>query len=381
MTLITDSSELKKLCETISKEEYITVDTEFLRDKFYYPKLCLIQIGYEGGEFAVDPLADDMDLSPLFEIFQDEKIVKAFHSARQDIEIILNLSGKIPAPLFDTQVAAMVCGFGASASYATLVAEIVGKHIDKSSRFTDWSRRPLSDKQLDYALSDVIYLKYVYLHLKKQLEDTKRESWLDEEMEILTTDSTYQVNPEEVWKKLKPRGSSRRFLGIIKELAKWRELTAQKQNKPKTFTLKDQVLMEIAAVSPTTIHELKAVRGTGGLRSSQETEILGLIDHVMQISEDDLPQKQKHTKPTKTSESIIEMLKVLLKSQCAEFNVAEKLVATSEDLNKIASDKTDETRVFKGWRNEIFGQHARALLEGKISLSVKDGKTAIITIN
>jgi ribonuclease D len=378
MTLITNSEELKTLCEGLENERYITVDTEFLRDKTYYPKLCLIQVASEKTEFAVDPLAKGMDLEPLFKIFQNKKIMKVFHSARQDIEIILKLSGSVPIPMFDTQVAAMVCGFGASASYATLVSELVGKTVDKSSRFTDWSRRPLSKSQLDYALSDVTHLRVVYKKLKQELEDNGREHWLMEEMESLINPEYYTVNPEEVWEKLKPKGTSRRFLGVVRELAKWREFTAQKLDRPRGHVLKDPVLLEIAAIGPVSVEEFGAIRGTTGFKKSLIPEVVEVIAQAKQIPEAELPVVKKLQKNMKPNETLVEMLKLLLKVKCSEFHVAEKLIATSEDLNKLAISDNMEVAVCKGWRYEIFGRHAVGLKKGEIALSIKDGKIEIL---
>jgi ribonuclease D len=380
MTLITTTEDLKKLCDGLKNEEYITVDTEFLRDKTYYPKLCLIQVASTNVEFAVDPLVDGIDLAPLFELFANEKIVKVFHSARQDIEIILKLSGAVPKPLFDTQVAAMVCGFGASAAYATLVSELVGKNVDKSSRFTDWSRRPLSKNQLDYAISDVTHLRVVFKKLKDQLAKTNRESWLEEEMESLTNPENYIVNPDEVWEKMNPRGTSRKFLGMVREIAKWRELAAQKLDRPRGHILKDQVLLEVAAILPTTPAELQGIRGVSGLRKALEGELLEVIAAAKNLPDSELPHARRTKKSEKANDSLMEMLRLLLKVKCGEFNVAEKLVATTEDLNKIAIGDIMEGSIFNGWRHEIFGQYAVALKEGKISLAFRDGKIDIVSL-
>lgn len=377
MKLITDSLDLKNICEELFLEKYITVDTEFLREKTYYPKLCLIQIASENTEFAVDPLADKMDLSPLFEIFANENIIKVFHSARQDIEIILKLSGFVPKPLFDTQVAAMVCGFGASASYATLAAELANANIDKSSRFTDWSRRPLSDKQLNYAISDVTYLRVIYKKLEQKLKENERSSWLEEEMANLTNPDIYNTDPETIWQKLKPKGGSRRFLGILKELAKWRELKAQQLDRPRGHIVNDASLLEIAAVAPKDVVHLNLIRGVGNLKKSHELEIIETIEKANLISDDELPFLKKIKKSEKPNESLMELLKVLLKARCEEFQVAEKLVATTEDLSNLAVSKEPEGVISKGWRFDVFGKYAYALKKGDISLSVQNGKIRI----
>jgi ribonuclease D len=377
MKLITDSLELKNLCEELSLEKYITVDTEFLREKTYYPKLCLIQIASENTEFAVDPLADKMDLSPLFEIFANENIIKVFHSARQDIEIILKLSGFVPKPLFDTQVAAMVCGFGASASYATLAAELANANIDKSSRFTDWSRRPLSDKQLSYAISDVTHLRVIYKKLEQSLKETCRSGWLEEEMANLTNPDIYNIDPETIWQRLKPKGTSRRFLGILRELAKWREIKAQQLDRPRGHIINDSSLLEIAAVAPIDVVHLNNIRGLGNLKKSHELEIIEIIAKANLIPENELPFLKKIKKSEKPNESLMELLRVLLKARCEEFQVAEKLVATTEDLSNLAVSDEPEGVISKGWRFDVFGKYAYALKKGDISLSVKNGKIQI----
>ncbi len=381
MTLVNDNKTLHDICADLHKEEYITVDTEFMRDKFYYPKLCLIQIAWENGQCAIDPLAKGIDLSPLFAVFSNNKIVKAFHSARQDIEIILSMSGSVPYPLFDTQVAAMVCGFGDSVSYATLVEKIVGVDIDKSSRFTDWSRRPLSQKQFEYSLSDVTYLRDVYKNLKATLEKNNRMEWLGEEMEVLTNPVNYTIDPDEIWKRIKARGNSRRFFGVLKELAKWRELTARKLNLPRNFVLRDQPLLEIAAHTPKTSPELKKIRDIGKLSVAHSEEILILLERAALIEEQDLPPLKKRSKKSETyDKAMAELLKVLLKMKSEEHNVAERLVADSDDIVEISSAKTPDVNAMKGWRYEIFGKYAMDLKNGKIGLTAKDGRMKIVEL-
>lgn len=381
MTLVTDTETLKGICETLHNAEYITVDTEFMRDKYYYPKLCLIQVAWEGGECAVDPLAKKIDLTPLFEVFANEKVVKAFHSARQDIEIILGLSGKVPTPLFDTQVAAMVCGFGDSVSYATLVEKIAGEVIDKSSRFTDWSRRPLSEKQFNYSLSDVTFLRDVYKKLKSSLEENNRMAWLAEEMGDLTNPENYVIDPDEAWKRIKARGNSRRFFGMVQALAKWRELTARELNRPRNFILRDQPLLEIAAQVPKTIEELKKIREIGKTATSRGEEILALLEAATQLPDDQLPPLKKKTKrPEHYDKAMAELLKVLLKMKCDEHNVAERLVADSSDIVEIAHSKSPEVPAMSGWRYEIFGKYADDLKQGKIGLTAKSGKMQLVEL-
>lgn len=381
MTLVTDTKTLQNICASLQNVEYITVDTEFMRDKFYYPKLCLIQVAWEGGECAVDPLAEGMELAPLFEVFANDKIVKAFHSARQDIEIILGMSGKVPYPLFDTQVAAMVCGFGDSVSYATLVEKIVGVDIDKSSRFTDWSRRPLSEKQFSYSLSDVTHLRDVYKKLKSMLEENNRMEWLGEEMEGLTNPENYIIDPDEIWKRIKARGNSRRFFGVLRELAKWREMTARKLNIPRNFVLRDQPLLEVAAHVPKTLAELKKIREIGKIAISHSEEVLVLLEAAIQLPEDQLPPLKKRSKKSENyDKAMAELLKVLLKMKCEEHNVAERLVADSSDIVEITSSINPEVNAMRGWRYEIFGKYAMDLKNGNIGLTAKNGKMHIVAL-
>ncbi len=378
MTIITSTAELKQLCDQFSSEEFVTVDTEFLRDKTYYPKLCLIQIAAPASEpYGIDPLAEGMDLTPLFELFQNQKVIKVFHSAKQDLEIILALSNQIPVPLFDTQVAAMVCGFGEAASYATLVEKLAGAHIDKSSRFTDWSQRPLSQKQVEYALSDVTYLRDVYLKLKNKLVETKREHWVDEEMSTLLSPETYRTDPEQVWKKIRSRTHSKPFLYMVKELAKWRELKSQALDIPRTHLMKDPVLLQLAASAPKNYEKLSKVRGIGRAAEKQlAAEILDVINHVLDTPKDQIPELQKPKERADTSrhKAILDLLRVLLKAKATEHDVAEKLLASGDDIAQLATGDVKDLACGHGWRYEVFGKDALELLSGKVGLAVKKGK-------
>lgn len=385
MTIITTTADLKNLCDTLAATPFVTVDTEFLRDKSYYPKLCLIQIAApEGGAYAIDPLADDIDLTPLFTLFQNEKVVKVFHSAKQDIEIILHLSNKIPTPLFDTQVAAMVCGFGEAASYATLVEKLAGAHIDKSSRFTDWSQRPLTKKQIDYALSDVTYLREVYLKLKAELEKHQRESWVQEEMENLLDPQTYRANPDDVWKKIRTRTHAKPFLYMVKELAKWRELKAQELNVPKTHLLKDPVLLQLAASAPKNYEKLSKVRGIARAAEKQlAAELLEIIERVSNTPKKEIPtlEKPKERVDTSRYKAILDLLRVLLKAKAQEHNVAEKLIASGDDIAQLATGKMEGLPCSHGWRHKVFGMAAQKLLDGNVGLAVKKGKIVFCDVS
>ncbi|HYD69381.1 ribonuclease D, partial [Azospirillum sp.] len=263
MTLITTTSELDAFCRGLAGADYITVDTEFLREKTYYPQLCLIQVAGPDGAVAIDPLAEGIDLTSLLDVLVDPNVLKVFHAARQDVEIFFHLTGKIPHPLFDTQVAAMVCGFGESVGYETLVTKLAGARIDKSSRFTDWSARPLTERQLTYALSDVIHLRPAFEKLRKRLNRTGRAHWLEEEMAVLTNPATYTVEPDTSWQRLKVRTNKPRFMAILKELAAWREREAQRRDLPRSRVLRDEALLEIAAHAPTTVDDLARTRGMG----------------------------------------------------------------------------------------------------------------------
>ncbi len=381
MTLITKNRELQKICTELNKVEYITVDTEFLREKFYYPKLCLIQVADENNAYAVDPLSRNLSLEPLFEVLSNKKVTKVFHSARQDIEIIYNLSQKMPTPLFDTQIAAMVCGFGESASYASLVEQISGHELDKSSRFTDWSHRPLSERQLKYSLSDVTYLRDIYKKLKVMLIENNRMDWVKEEMHNLLNPQNYTIDPEEVWKKIRARGNSRRFFGAVKELAKWRELMAMQLNKPRNQILRDPILLEIAANLPTNMDDLKIIRGAGKVIASYAEEIIGLMKEVSDLPDNKLPPLKKSSVSKLYDKALFDLLKVLLKMKSQEHKVAEKLVASSDDLIEIITSNNPETYAVKGWRYEIFGKYAIELKKGKLALSANNGKMLLIEID
>ena len=382
MSLIKTTDELAELCHKLAEERYITVDTEFLRDKTYYPKLCLVQVAGKEVSCAIDVLAKDMDMTPLFALLDNSAVLKVFHSARQDIEIIYNLTGKIPAPLFDTQVAAMVCGFGEAVSYEVLARKFAGIQLDKSSRFTDWSRRPLTKKQLAYAISDVVHLRVVYEKLIKKLQENGRTHWLTEEMETLTDPQNYANDPEFAWERIRVRsGQSPRFIKRVQELAKWREITAKKRDLPRNHIIKEQTLLEIAASAPQTIDALRHIRGLGKVSDSSPMveEILAVMEEVENLPEDQLPpHKPKRAAPK--NGALTELLKVLLKMQSDDQHVAAKLIATSDDLALIAAEKNADVPAMQGWRYEVFGQYAESLKEGKIALSAKGNKMLLIEL-
>lgn len=375
MTIITKTKDLKTLCEALAQEPFFTIDTEFLRDKTYYPQLCLIQVAAPKGEaIAIDPLADGLDLSPLYEVLANEKVVKVFHAARQDLEIFYNMAGQIPRPIFDTQVAAMVCGYGDSIGYHKLVSSICHQSLDKGAQYTDWSRRPLSDRQLSYALDDVTYLRDVYLVLSTTLEERERAKWLKEEMAVLESDSTYQNNPDESWKKIKQRSDKPRTLAILKEVAAWREIEAQRRNVPKNRIMRDETIVDMAIHEPQSIDELKRIRNISSGMAGSETgkHLLDLIQKARSLPTKDCPRLERKPAPSQELTPVIEMLKMLLRIQCSEHDVVPRLIADTSELVELAQDDNAQIPALKGWRYEIFGKDALAMKNGEIALRLKD---------
>lgn len=370
MEVITDTAALENLCQDLAKNSFVTVDLEFLREHHYYAQLCLIQLGSETRCAIVDPLAKDLNLSAFFELMQNPKVTKVFHSGRQDIEIIYNLSGKIPAPLFDTQVAAMVTGFGEAISYENLVSHLLHVRLDKSNRLSDWSKRPLTDSQLAYALSDVTHLVNVYKELAKKLTTLNRQDWITEEMQILSAPETYQVNPQEAWQKIKHRSHNAHFLTILKELAAWREERAQRKNTPRQSYLKDDVLLTICTANPETKEELCQIRNlrkdiASGRLGDEIMEVLERCRHIPE-SEYVTPPKIKDL-PDKSS-SLYELLKLLLKIISQQEGVVARLIATDENLHALSVFKDKDNPVLNGWRHQIFGHQADNLRRGQIAI-------------
>ena len=382
MTLITTTEDLDAFCRRLRSTDYITVDTEFMREKTFWPKLCLVQIAGPEEEAAVDPLAEGIDLAPLFGLLDDPDVLKVFHAARQDVEIFHHLTGRIPTPLFDTQVAAMVCGFGESVGYETLISKLAGARVDKSSRFTDWSHRPLTERQLAYALSDVTHLRPAYEKLRRRLARTGRASWLDEEMAILTDPATYTVEPEDAWRRLKVRTDKPRFLAVLRELAAWREREAQRKDLPRSRVLRDEALLEIASHAPTTVDDLARTRGLG--RSVAEgrwgSELLGAVQRGLDLPVDQCPTAAPRVEPPPGLAPIVELLKVLLKMKCEDEQVATKLVASASDLEAIAADDEAAVPALKGWRRELFGEDALALKHGRLGLAIRDRRVRIVPL-
>ena len=370
--IITDTSELENFCERQCIASYITVDTEFIRDHTYWPKLCLLQVAGPNESALLDPLSPVIDMAPFFNLLVNSDVLKVFHAARQDFEIFFNLTGQIPTPVFDTQVAAMVCGFGDQVSYEKLVAQIAGNKIDKASRFTDWARRPLSTKQLAYALADVTHLRPVYEQLANWLEESGRSDWLNEEMGVLTNPGTYLTRPEDAWQRVKNRNGNARFQAVLKEIAAWREREAQSRDTPRGRILRDEVLISIASNSPKSVEELNTLRGLPKrfVEGHGSAELIEAVSRALAIPSHELPRVIKRKAVPASVGPLIDLLKVLLKHVCEVNNVAPKLVASTEDLERIALSNDDKLAVLKGWRGEIFGQQALALKKGRLGMKI-----------
>jgi ribonuclease D len=374
---ITSQKELTAFCKDVSGEDYLTFDTEFIRDKTYFPKLCLIQIAGKENSAIVDPLAKDIDLAPVFELLQNPKITKVFHAARQDIEIFYLLSKKIPAPIFDTQVAAAVCGFGESAGYEALVNQIVGKEIDKSSRFTDWSARPLSEKQLSYALSDVTHLRVIYSTLKKKIEDTGRTTWIAEEHVYLSDPALYDANPDEAWKRLRVGNLRPKHLAVLRELARWREHEAIKNDVPRGRIVKDDVLVELALSAPRKESDLSRIRSIGSLSTGKTKAILECVETALALPASDYPQSARHRKLPMNITGALAMLQLLLKVSADKHGVSASMIANKDDLEIIALGE-NTTPALHGWRYDIFGRAAEQLMHGQLKLSVNGKNKQVV---
>ena len=385
MNIIKTTSELSQFCDYAYNFDYITVDTEFLRERTYYPKLCLIQIAIPGDQensaVLIDPLEGNLDLSPLYKIFLDSNIVKVFHAARQDLEIFFHDKNIIPSPLFDTQLAAMVCGFGEQVGYETLVRSICKVNLDKSSRFTDWSLRPLSNNQQQYALADVTHLRQIYEYLNEQLKSNGRETWLEEELNILKNPETYITRPNEAWRRIKSRSNSSKFLGIVARLAEFRETYAQKNNIPRNRVLKDDALMELASLKPKSFDDLNRSRLL--LRDARKGKIAkGILDSVKAAEDLKFEQVNYATKVPKSlngNSALSDLLRVLLKAKSEELGVAAKLIANSSDLDSIASGERT-VPALSGWRHQIFGREALELCDGKVGLVLQGKNITTIKI-
>ena len=382
MQIITTTTALQELAARFAKYPYMTIDTEFLRESTFWPILCLVQVATDDESAIIDPMAEGIDLQPLFDLLQDENVLKVFHAGRQDLEILHHLNGEVPKPIFDTQVAAMVCGFGESVGYDTLVAKITGKGIDKSSRFTDWSRRPLSERQLTYAEADVTHLRDVYKFLANKLKERGREEWVASEMEILRAPETYFIPPMEAWQRIKARNNNSKFLGILQAVAAWREEQAHRQDIPRNRVLRDEALLEISSNPPKSPEALSHVRGIGQKFADGHMGrgLLAAVEAGVNLPPEQRPTQAKKSPPPKGIGPLMELLRVLLKLRCEENEVAQKLVCNMADLERIAAEDDADIPVLKGWRRRVFGEDALKLKNGEIALSSENGKIRIISL-
>jgi len=376
MLTLTTTEELATFCKRAAAAPYVTVDTEFLRERTYYSKLCLLQMAIPGDAeedaVLVDPLANGMTLEPLYDLFRNEAVVKVFHAARQDLEIFFIEGGVIPKPLFDTQVAAMVAGFGEQVGYETLVRKIAHSPLDKSSRFTDWSRRPLTDAQKTYALGDVTHLRVIYEYLAADLDKSGRLDWVEEELSVLSDPATYVVEPDAAWKRLKTRTNSGRFLAVVRELAKFRETYARTRNIPRSRVVKDDALLELASTRPASLEDLSRSRLL--LREARKGDIaegiLAAVKAGIETPEEDQPQPDRSRDKMQVNPALADLLRVLLKAKSEQLGVAQKLIATSADLDEIAAGRRD-AKSLNGWRYKAFGKDALLLCEGRLALRAK----------
>lgn len=382
MTLISKTAELAAFCDRQSGADFIALDTEFMRDTTYWPKLCLVQVGGPEEAVAIDTLAEGIDLAPLYRLLADESLLKVLHSARQDLEIFFHQTGQLPKPIFDSQVAAMVCGFGESVAYQTLARELAGAKIDKTSRFADWSHRPLTQRQLDYALADVIHLRPIYRKLKGKLRHNGREAWLGQEMDILTAPETYRLAPENAWRRLKPRSLDRRFLAVLQSVAAWREEEAQRRDVPRNRVLRDEQLTDIAAHRPKSAEHLGRTRGLSldFAQGRLGQGILAAVEQGLEVPDDQRPKPVKRPELNGDPGPLVELLKVLLKLRCHEHHVAQKLIANTADLEQLALDDEAPIAALQGWRRDIFGEAALALKRGELALGADGNEIAIINL-
>jgi ribonuclease D len=377
MTLLTTTEALAELCDELAKEPFVALDTEFMRDRTYFPKLCLVQVAGAARHAAIDPLAQGLDLAPLLALMADPAVLKVFHAARQDIEIFYHLTGKVPAPLFDTQLAAMVCGYGEEVGYETLVARLTKARIDKSSRFTDWSRRPLTKQQLDYALADVIHLRVVYQRLEAQLRQSGRSEWVAQELADLTDPRTYEQPPDEAWRRIKVRSREPRFLAIVQALAAWREREAQRRDLPRNRVLRDDLLLELAASRPRAPDDIAKLRRISLDRTSAAA-VVAAVRSALELPEAELPAVEPLPKLPRGIGPLVDLLRVVLKFKCEEHHVAQRLVATTADLEAIAAFDTPDVPALRGWRLEVFGRAALTLKQGKLALAVEKGEVVLV---
>ena len=385
MKTITTTDQLAVFCEMAASHAYVTLDTEFLRERTYYSKLCLLQMAVKGDDATsavlVDPLADNLSLEPLYDLFRNENVVKVFHAARQDLEIFFIEAGVFPTPLFDTQVAAMVCGFGEQAGYETLVRKIAKEQVDKTSRFTDWSRRPLTDAQKTYAIGDVTHLRVVYEFLDAKIKKSNRCKWVEEELKVLLSPETYLIQPENAWKRVKTRSNSGQFLAIVKELAAFRENHAQTRNVPRNRVYKDEAMLEVASTKPANMQDLGRSRllQREARRGDIADGILAAVAAAQAVAPEDFPKMDRSREKLQINPALADLLRVLLKTKAEASGVALKLIATSAELDAIAAGCRD-AKPLQGWRKEVFGDDALRLCDGEIALMAKGSSVVVVTV-
>ena len=381
MTLIADSAGVAAFCERLRTAEFVTVDTEFMRETTFWSKVCLIQLAGPDEAAAIDPLAADIELGPLFDLLTDERVLKVMHSGRQDVEIFFHMTGQVPHPLFDTQVAAMVCGFGDQVGYETMIKKLTGHALDKSLRFTDWSVRPLGKRHLAYALADVVHLRQAYEKLRDRLQRTGHAHWLEEEAAILTDPDTYRIDPARSWRRLKPRSEDRRYLAILRTVAAWREVEAMERDIPRGRIVRDEALSEIAAHPPADGADLARLRGVsqGFARGRMGERLLRAVRKGQELPLDEAPKPMKG-RAARSGGAITELLKVLLKYKCADQHVAQRLVASSEDIERLAAGEED-VRALSGWRREVFGTDALRLMRGEVALVATGQQIRLVPVN
>ncbi|MDA9034463.1 ribonuclease D [Hyphomicrobiales bacterium] len=380
MELIKTNKELEEACKKLNKAKFITIDTEFIREKTYWSQLCLIQVCSGESEFIIDPLEEDIDLKPFIKLLNKKSILKVFHSGRQDIEIFFKISGKIPSPIFDTQIAAMVCGFGDSVGYEKLVDKLLRKKIDKSSRFSNWAKRPLTNKQLNYAIGDVTHLFEIYPILNDALKEKKRIRWLDEELKILTSENTYNTDPELAYKRLKIRGYDLKTRGVTFQLAKWREERAQNNNLPRGRVIRDDIIYELSSMKPKSINEIMGLRSfSNGLRLKENVinEIQEQILIGLSLKEENLPKLPEKRKLPHGTNSRVSLLKILLNSISEENEVAQKLIASTQDLEDLIADDSADIKTLKGWRYDLFGKKALDFKNGKVAITMEENNVIL----
>jgi ribonuclease D len=380
MTLINTTSELAAAAKRLRTEPYITIDTEFMRERTYWAKLCLVQLAGRDEAVAVDTLAPGIDLAPLLDLLADKAVLKVFHACRQDLEIFLRLmGGSLPEPVFDTQIAAMVCGFGEEVAYETLVSRLAKARLDKSSRFTDWSRRPLSEAQLAYALADVTHLRVIYEKLKRRIEEGGRMPWVEEETRYLLDPRLYVTEPEDAWQRLKVRSREPRFIALVQHLAAWRERKAQARDLPRNRVVRDDLLLELAAQKP---RDQEALRRLDRINLDKESmrEVVGVIEGVFAIPEAELPRLPEPKPPVKGLGPTVDLLRVLLKQCADESDVAQRLIATAADLEALAQDDAADVPALHGWRRELFGDKALELKAGRIALALENQQVVVLEL-